>query len=200
MSLLRPWNFPGKITGVEWVAISFSIFPTQGLNPGLPHCRLILYLQCKRPGFNLWLGKISWRRERLLTPVFWTGEFHGLYSPWGRKESDTTERLSLTDSAGTAFDLKWLSGCVGVSSPTTGETPSRLPRSHSTLGPSSHFPDKSAGRTRTCSQPYSTCSEPAVWDKGIPGEAISVLPVKISPKPGVAYPNKRQDCIKLEAK
>ena len=29
------------------------------------------------------------------TPVFWPGEFHGLYSPWGRKESDITERLSL---------------------------------------------------------------------------------------------------------
>ena len=24
-------------------------------------------------------------------PVFWAGEFHGLYSPWGHKESDTTE-------------------------------------------------------------------------------------------------------------
>ena len=31
----------------------------------------------------------------LPTPVFWPGEFHRLYSPWGRKESDTTERLSL---------------------------------------------------------------------------------------------------------
>ena len=30
------------------------------------------------------------------TPVSWPGEFHGLYSPWGRKESDTTERLSLS--------------------------------------------------------------------------------------------------------
>ena len=28
--------------------------------------------------------------------VFWPGEFHGLYSPWGHKESDTTERLSLS--------------------------------------------------------------------------------------------------------
>ena len=27
------------------------------------------------------LGKIPWRRERLPTPVFWPGEFHGLYSP-----------------------------------------------------------------------------------------------------------------------
>ena len=37
---------------------------------------------------------ILWRREQLPTPVFWPGEFHGLYSPWGRKESDTTEQLS----------------------------------------------------------------------------------------------------------
>ena len=42
-----------------------------------------------------WVGKIAWRKERLPTPVFWPGEFHGLYSPWGCKESDTTERLSL---------------------------------------------------------------------------------------------------------
>ena len=34
------------------------------------------------------------RRERLPTPVFWPGEFHELYSPWGCKESDTTEQLS----------------------------------------------------------------------------------------------------------
>ena len=36
-----------------------------------------------------------WRRERLPTPVFWPGEFHGLYSPWVQKESDTTEWISL---------------------------------------------------------------------------------------------------------
>ena len=35
-----------------------------------------------------------WRRERLPSPVFWPGEFHGPYSPWGHKESDMTERLS----------------------------------------------------------------------------------------------------------
>ena len=42
------------------------------------------------------VGKIPWRRERLPTPVFWLVEFHGLYSPWGHKESDTTEQLSLS--------------------------------------------------------------------------------------------------------
>ena len=40
------------------------------------------------------VGKIPWRRESLPTPVFWPEEFHGLYSPWGHKESDTTEGLS----------------------------------------------------------------------------------------------------------
>ena len=41
---------------------------------------------CRRPGFNPWIGKIPWRRERLPTPVFWPGELHGLYGPWGHKE------------------------------------------------------------------------------------------------------------------
>ena len=46
-----------------------------------------------------WVGKIPWRRERLFTPAFWPGEFHGLYSPWGGKQSDTTKRLSLSPVA-----------------------------------------------------------------------------------------------------
>ena len=45
-----------------------------------------------------WVGKIPWRREWLPIPVFWPGEFHGPYSPWGHKESDTTEQLSLSFS------------------------------------------------------------------------------------------------------
>ena len=35
-------------------------------------------LQYGRPGFDPWVGKIPWRRERLPTPVFWPGEFHGI--------------------------------------------------------------------------------------------------------------------------
>ena len=38
-------------------------------------------LQCGRPGFDPWVGKVPWRRERLPTPVFCPGEFHG-YSPY----------------------------------------------------------------------------------------------------------------------
>ena len=52
------------------------------------------------PGFNPWVGKIPWRRTWQPTPVFLPVEFHRQrslvgYSPWGCKESDTTERLSL---------------------------------------------------------------------------------------------------------
>ena len=57
-------------------------------------------LQCRRPQFDPWVGKILWRRERLPTPVFWPGEFHGLCSPWGRKELDMIERLSLFRECG----------------------------------------------------------------------------------------------------
>ena len=58
------------------------------------------YLQCRQPGFDPWMGKIPWRREWLPTPVFLPGEFHGQkrlvgYSPWGHKESDMTEGLTL---------------------------------------------------------------------------------------------------------
>ena len=56
-------------------------------------------LQYRRCGFDPWIGKIPWRREWLLTPVFLPGEFQGQrslagYSPWGHKESDTVEWLT----------------------------------------------------------------------------------------------------------
>ena len=52
-------------------------------------------------GFNPWVGKIPWRRKWQPTPVFLPGESQGQrslagYSPWGRKELDTTEQLHLS--------------------------------------------------------------------------------------------------------
>ena len=47
-----------------------------------------------------WVWSLGWEdpleRKRIPTPVFWRGELHGLHSPWGHKELDMTERLSLT--------------------------------------------------------------------------------------------------------
>ena len=41
--LLCPWNFPGKNTGEGCCFLLLWIFPTQGSNLGLPHCRQIIY-------------------------------------------------------------------------------------------------------------------------------------------------------------
>ena len=59
---------------------------------------LSICLQCGRPGFNSWVGKIPWRQKWQSTPALLPGKSHGWrsligYSPWGHKESDTTEWL-----------------------------------------------------------------------------------------------------------
>ena len=41
--LCSPWNSPGRNTGVGSCSLLQGIIPTQGSNPGLPHCRWILY-------------------------------------------------------------------------------------------------------------------------------------------------------------
>ena len=41
--LYSPWNSPGQNTGVGSLSLLQRIFPAQGSNPGLPHCRQILY-------------------------------------------------------------------------------------------------------------------------------------------------------------
>ena len=65
--------------------------------------------QCRRHRrleFHPWVKKSPWRREWLPTSVFLPREIHGQrslvgYSPWGHKESDTTERLTLP------LSMKW---------------------------------------------------------------------------------------------
>ena len=80
----------------------------------------------RRTTFDPWVGKITWRRERPPTPVFWPGEFHGLYSPQGCKESDTTEQLSLLLSFKSHYSLgdssvQSLSGIWLFATPWTAE-------------------------------------------------------------------------------
>ena len=64
--------------------------------PGGSDGKVPACLQCGRPRFDPSVGKIPWRRKWHPTPVFLPGESHGWrslvgYSPWGLKESDTTE-------------------------------------------------------------------------------------------------------------
>ena len=58
-------------------------------------------LQCNRPRYNPGVGKISWRREWLPTPIFLPGEFHGQRSlvdcsPWGMQRVSMTVQLTLS--------------------------------------------------------------------------------------------------------
>ena len=60
---------------------------------------LRICLQCRRPEFDSWVGKISFRREWQPTPVFLPGEFNRQrslagYSSWGYKELGMTEWLN----------------------------------------------------------------------------------------------------------
>ena len=51
-----PWNSPGQNTGVGSLSLLQGIFPNQGSNPGLPHCRQICYQPSHReisPGCSL---------------------------------------------------------------------------------------------------------------------------------------------------
>ena len=70
--LYSPWNSPGQNTGVGSHSLLHGIMPTQGLNPGLPHCRQIS-LPAEPPGKpkNTGVGSLS-----LLQGLFLTQELN----------------------------------------------------------------------------------------------------------------------------
>ena len=90
-------NHPTRTFG--WVSflsrLSGSPLPTW-------FARWRINLLCRRPRrcrFDPWVRKMPWRRKWQPTTVFLPGKSHGQrslagYSPWGHKESDTTEWLS----------------------------------------------------------------------------------------------------------
>ena len=98
------WSFqPSDLTHVSCIAGRFFICWAIGealitFRKGLPKwlSGKESTCQCRRCGFNPWVGKIPSKRGWLPTPVFLSGKSHGQrslvgYSPWGHKESDTTE-------------------------------------------------------------------------------------------------------------
>ena len=90
--------------------------------------------------FDPWVGKVPWRRQWKPTPTFLPGESHGQrslvgYSPWGRKESDTTERTarkSLLEYIGFSSSVQFSSvaqSCPTLCDPMNRSTPG-LPVHH----------------------------------------------------------------------
>ena len=64
-----PWDFPGKNTGVGCHFLLQEIFPTQGLNPGLLHCRQRLYhLSHQGRAQCVWILTLT-RTNRCKSPV-----------------------------------------------------------------------------------------------------------------------------------
>ena len=76
----RFWKFRGGSDDITKYLCVISYFG--GLPWWLSWWRICF--QCRKPGFESWVGKIPWRREWQPTPVFWPGEFHGqsMESQW----------------------------------------------------------------------------------------------------------------------
>ena len=85
-----PWNSPGQNTGVGRLSLLQGIFPTQGLNPGLPHCRRILY-QLSRQGSPRILEWVAYPfSSRSSQPRNWTGMSciaGGFFTNWAMREA-----------------------------------------------------------------------------------------------------------------
>ena len=84
-----PWVFANILIGRKllgfWVALTtHDLVYSSGASGKEPAC------QCRRHGFDPWVGKILWRKKWLHTQGFLPGESHGQrrlmsYSPWAHK-------------------------------------------------------------------------------------------------------------------
>ena len=96
-SIPEPGRSPGEGIGYplqcSWVAQLVENPPARG-----------------RPGFDAWIGKIPRGRERLPIPVFWPGEFHGLYSPWVCRVRHNW--ATFTSSGKSSLPLWWWGSCL----------------------------------------------------------------------------------------
>ena len=85
-----PWNSPGQNTGVGSLSLLQGIFPNQGLNQGLPHCRQVLYQLSHKgsPKIQEWVNypfssRSSWLRN-------WTRVSciaGGFFTNWAMREA-----------------------------------------------------------------------------------------------------------------
>ena len=110
--LYSPWNSPGQNTGVGSRSLLQGIFPTQGLNPGLPRCRQILY-QLSHQGSN----KRKWKWSRSVvsdSATLWTVA-HQASPSMGFSQARVLEWVSISFSSGSSQprDRTWVSRIVG---------------------------------------------------------------------------------------
>ena len=90
---MTPWNSLGQNTGAVSLSFLQGIFPTQGSNPGLPHCRQILYQVSHKgsPRILEWVAyPVSSRssRPRNQTGVSWI--VGGFFTNWAIRKAHFT--------------------------------------------------------------------------------------------------------------
>ena len=96
LSMDSPWNSPSQNTGVGRLSLLQRIFPNQGWNPGLPHCRQILYqLSHKGSPRTLEWGAypFSFRSSQHRSPTFQVDSLPA--EPQGKPKNTGVDSLSL---------------------------------------------------------------------------------------------------------
>ena len=106
--LYTPWTSPGQNTGVGSLSLFQGIFPTQGLNPDLPHCRQILYqLSHQRsPRILEWVAYpfsrgSSWPKNRTEVSSIAARYF----TDWATREAVANDFLSLNPHSSVSSSL-----------------------------------------------------------------------------------------------
>ena len=97
------WNSPGQNTGVGSLSLLHGIFPTQGSNPGLPHCRQILYPLSHKgnPRILEWVAYPF--SSRSSQPCI----ADGFFTNWAIREALWTFRLLLNPGHKYCFSERW---------------------------------------------------------------------------------------------
>ena len=94
--LYNPWKSPGHNTGVGGPSLRQAIFPTQGLNPGVPHCRQTLY-QLSHKGSPRILERVAYPFSSGSSwPRNWTGVSYivgGFFTNWAMREAQRVKNL-----------------------------------------------------------------------------------------------------------
>ena len=110
--LYSPWNSLGLNAGVGSLSLHQGIFPTQGLYPGLLHCRWILY-QRSRQGSPRILEWVAYPfLSRFSQPRNWTRVScitDGFFTKWATRETPSTSGRSPLFSVIHAhiWDVNW---------------------------------------------------------------------------------------------
>ena len=84
--LYSPWNSPGQNIGVGSCSLLQGIFPTQGSNPGLPHCRQFLYQLSHKGSLSyqvshlyIYIYERKYITKGSIWRIFWCSNFVPIY-------------------------------------------------------------------------------------------------------------------------